>query len=164
MRKTIEFNHLGFPIKLIDWPHIKMDGEWVPDVNYVKLEEIMFQLLPAKPTRLNGAEIKFIRHHLEMTQKQFAKWLEDEADDTTISKWESSDLKQTGMAKAMERSLRMQLISHILEKRRKHTIRLREVMSKLTHSISTDKSAPLSLSAKNYFPIPDKPPVDLYSR
>jgi len=164
MKKTTTFNHLGFPIKLVDWPHIEIDGECVPDVNYVKLEEIMFQLLPAKATRLSGAEIKFIRHHLNMTQKKFAKWLEDETNHSTIAKWENSDLKPTGMSKAMERSLRLQLIARILEKQRSHTVKLTEVMEKLSKSFSENKSTPFQLASEKYFPIPNKVPRKLYAQ
>lgn len=162
MKKTTIFNHLGFPIKLVEWPHIEVDGELVPDVDYAKLEDIMFQLLPIKPTRLCGAEIKFIRHHLNKTQKEFANWLEDETDPSTIAKWESTDLEPTGMSKAMERSLRIQLLTLILNKHRKHTVRLQEMMTKLTKSISEPKSTPLSLNSKEFFPIPSKPPSELY--
>jgi DNA-binding transcriptional regulator YiaG len=163
MKKTTIFNHLGFPINLVDWPHVEVDGELVPDVNYVKLEELMFMLLPLKPTRLNGAEVKFIRHHLEMTQKKFAKWLEDETDDSTVAVWEKADLEPTCMSKAMERSLRMQLIGLILEKQRRKTVKLNDVMELLSNSISAKKSSPVTLSAKNYFPIPTKLPKELFA-
>lgn len=162
MKKTTTFNHLGFPIKLVNWPHIEVDGEWTPDVNYVKLEEFMFQLLPAKKTRLNGAEVKFIRHHLNMTQKKFANWLEDETDHSTIAKWESSDLHPSGMSKPMERSLRLQLIAYILKKQRSHTIILADVLEKLSKSISVNKSTPFSLGSEQYFPIPNKVPRNFY--
>ncbi len=163
MKKTTIFNHLGFPIKLVDWPHVKVDGELIPDVNYEKLEELMFKLLPLKPTRLSGAEIKFIRHHLEMTQEKFARWLVDETDDSTITVWERADLSPTKMSRSMERSLRMQLIGVVLEKERRKTIKLNEVMRYLSDSISKKKISPISLSAKEYFPIPDKLPKGLYA-
>jgi DNA-binding transcriptional regulator YiaG len=158
MKKTVTFNHLGFPIELIDWPHIEVSGELVPDVNYSSLEDIMFQLLPLKSTRLSGAEIKFIRHHLEMTQKKFASWLEDETDHSTVAKWERADLEPTGMSKSMERSLRMQLIAFIFEKQRKHTVRIQEIMEKLTRSISVPISKPPALNSKSFFPIPKRTP------
>ncbi len=41
-KKTITFNQIGFPIKLINCPHILVEGELVPDVNYEQLEELMF--------------------------------------------------------------------------------------------------------------------------
>lgn len=110
-KKTITFNHLGFPVELIDFPHIVVDGELVPDVNYEKLEELAFSVLPRKPTRLTGAELKFLRHHLGKTQEQFAKWLEDSIDSSSISNWEAQDLKPTGMPDSTERSIRSQVIA-----------------------------------------------------
>jgi len=162
MKKTTVFNHLGFPIRLLEWPHIETDGEFVPDVDYMKLEEIIFQLLPVKPTRLSGAEIKFVRHHLNMTQKEFAGWLEDDTDPSTVAKWESADLLPTGMTKAMERSLRLQLMAFTLKKHRKQTIRLQETMEKISRSIAEPKSRPFDLNAKVFFPIPSKLPREFY--
>jgi DNA-binding transcriptional regulator YiaG len=157
-KKTIVFNHLGFPIKLINCPHITVEGELVPDVHYEQLEEFMFMVLPFKTTRLSGAELKFIRHHLDKTQEQFARWLEDEADASTISKWEKQDLKPTGMLDSMERSLRMQLIVHVLKQHRRKTLPVL-IMEKITASIATKKSEPLVLT----MPIPNKLPKELLS-
>lgn len=157
MIKTTLFNHLGFPIRLIDWPHVTVEGEVVQEVNYVKLEELVFQLLPIKGTKLTGAEIRFIRHHLGMTQKQFSGWLVDETDHSTICKWEGADLEPTGMTAAMERSLRLQLIGHTLDKHRKKSVRLNEVMAKLSRGIAETSSAPMELDAARYYPIPDRP-------
>jgi len=162
-KKMTTFNHLGFPIKLMDWPHVKINGELIPDVDYEKLEELVFKLLPLKPTRLSGAEIKFIRHHLEMTQEKFAKWLVDETDDSTITVWEKADLNPTKMSKSMERSLRMQLIGLILESERRKMVKLNDIMEYLSNSISEKSSSPISLSSKDYFPIPDKLPKALYA-
>lgn len=162
MKNAVSFCHLGFPIQLLNWPHLEVEGELVPDINYVKLENIAYQLLAIKPTRLSGAELKFIRLHLDMTQKQFSHWLDDQTDDSTISKWESADLAPTGMSKAMERSIRMQLIVHILELQRKKTIRLGEVMARLSNGMSSDDSKPIELDAEVYFPLPDRPPKDHY--
>jgi DNA-binding transcriptional regulator YiaG len=156
---TATFNHLGFPIQLVNWPHIEIDGELVPDVNYQKLEDLMFEMLPQKPTKLTGAEIKFIRHYMDMTQKQFAKWLEDETDASTIAVWEKADLEPTNMSKAMERSLRIQLITHNLEKRRKTTVKI-NLNREISHRISK-KSKPIELPAKSFFPIPKHVPKDL---
>jgi DNA-binding transcriptional regulator YiaG len=157
-KKTIIFHHLGFPIKLISCPHILVEGELVPDVDYEQLEELMFRVLPLKPTRLTGAELKFIRHHLGKTQAQFAKWLEDNVDDSSISKWEAQDLKPTGMLDSMERSLRMQLIVRGLKRQRRTTVPVM-VMEKVSASIATNRSDPLALK----MPIPAKLPKDLLS-
>ena len=155
-KKTIIFNHLGFPIKLINCPHILVDGELVPDVNYEQLEELMFRVLPLKPTRLTGAELKFIRHHLGKTQGQFATWLEDSVDASSISKWEAQDLEPTGMLDSMERSIRMQLIVRILKQQRRTTVPV-IVMDRVSASITTKTGDPLALK----MPLPTKLPKDL---
>ena len=125
---------------------------------YEQLEEFMFTVLPFKPTRLSGAELKFLRHHLGKTQEQFARWLEDSADASTISKWEKEDLRPTGMLDSMERSLRMQLIVHVLKQNRRKTVPVM-VMERITASIATKRSEPLELK----MPVPKKLPKELLS-
>jgi DNA-binding transcriptional regulator YiaG len=157
-KRDITFNHLGFPIKLINCPHILVEGELVPDVNYERLEELMFRVLPLKPTRLTGAELKFIRHHLGKTQWQFAKWLEDSVDASSISKWEAQDLEPTGMIDSMERSIRMQLIVYMLKQQRRTTVPV-TVMERVSASIATKTGGPLVLK----MPLPAKLPNDFLS-
>ncbi len=157
-KKTITFNQIGFPIKLINCPHILVEGELVPDVNYEQLEELMFRVLPLKPTRITGAELKFIRHHLGKTQEQFSKWVEDSVDASSISKWEAQDLEPTGMLDSMERSIRMQLIVHALKRQRRTTVPV-DVIKKVSASIATKRGDPLVIK----MPLPLKLPKDLLS-
>ena len=154
-KETIVFNHLGFPIILIEWPHIEIDNRWEPDVNYEALEHLVFELLPYKPSRLTGAEIKFIRSYLEMTQAQFAKWLQDIKDPSTIAIWEKFDLNQTNIDPAMEKSLRLQLIVYINEKNRKKTIQT-EILTNVSHYVNQKKKFDLKLDSRSFFPIPKK--------
>lgn len=154
-KETIIFNHLGFPIILIDWPHLEINGSWEPDIHYEALERLIFEMLPYKPSRLTGAEIKFIRTYLEMTQAQFAKWLRDIKDASTVAIWEKFDLKQTNIDSAMEKSLRMQLIVYISEKNRKKTIQT-TVFSELSHYVIERRKTELKLDSKSFFPLPTK--------
>lgn len=153
MKKTVQINFFGFPIVILDCPHIEIDGNMEPLINYNKLETMMFEALPFKPSKLNGAEIKFIRHHLAMTQKQFGEWLMDRKHPSAISGWEECDLAATHMDDATERSLRLQLIDHINQKRRRKNINLHETMLRLTLSIRKRQQKKIELDA-NYVPIP----------
>lgn len=56
------------------------------------VEEIMHLAALAvlrKPYRLDGAELRFLRKHVDLTQEAFAKLLG--VDKTTLSKWENND-------------------------------------------------------------------------
>ena len=106
-RKTIKFNGFGFPVVLANVQTKVVHDEVVPDVNYNDLQALLFVALIRKPTRLSGAEIRFLRHHLEMTQDAFAKLLKIER--SLVSKWEGKDLKATGMTIHAEIFLRMKL-------------------------------------------------------
>jgi YgiT-type zinc finger domain-containing protein len=56
------------------------------------LDELMYRIALAvlrKPYRLDGAELRFLRKHAELTQEEFAKLLR--VDKTTLSKWENND-------------------------------------------------------------------------
>lgn len=106
-RKTIKFNGFGFPIILVN-VSVKVEyGDEIPDVNFNRMQERLFQALLLKPSRLSGAEVKFLRHYLELTQQQFAKILKVER--SLISKWEGKELKATGMSSHIEIFLRLKL-------------------------------------------------------
>jgi DNA-binding transcriptional regulator YiaG len=106
-RKTMKFNGFGFPVILLNVP-VKVEyGDEIPDINFKRMQEQLFHVLLLKPSRLSGAEVKFLRHHLELTQDQFAKILKVER--SLISKWERKDLKVTGMSSHIEIFLRLKL-------------------------------------------------------
>lgn len=105
--KTLKLNGFGFPIVLANAPTKQVLGKVVPDVNYNELRAILFVALIRKPSRLSGAEIHFLRLHLEMTQDSFAKLLKVER--SLVSKWEGKDLRATGMTIHAEIYLRLKL-------------------------------------------------------
>jgi DNA-binding transcriptional regulator YiaG len=110
-RKSELYNGLGFPVLLMNPRYIKTKVGWALDVNSKKLMEIAFAALIRKPGRLSGAEIKFIRHRMELTQNTFAELLQ--VDRSLISKWEGKDLKSTEMQGAVEGYLRIQMVKFL---------------------------------------------------
>ena len=106
-RKTVKFNGFGFPVILLNVPMKVEHGEEIPDVNFNHIQANLFQALLLKPSRLSGAEVKFLRHYLELTQEAFSKTVKVER--SLISKWESKDLKATGMSSHIEIFLRLKL-------------------------------------------------------
>jgi DNA-binding transcriptional regulator YiaG len=106
-RKTVRFNGFGFPIILLNAPIRVEHGEEIPDVNFNRLQDTLFHALLLKPSRLSGAEVKFLRHYLELTQEAFGKTVKVER--SLVSKWETKYLKATGMSSHIEIFLRLKL-------------------------------------------------------
>lgn len=104
--KEIIYEGLGFPIIIVNPRYIEFEGKKVLDINYEELESHVFRALIDKPARLTGAEVKFIRLHMELTQEAFAQKL-ILSNTSTISKWESKELNFTGMDRQIEALLRM---------------------------------------------------------
>lgn len=101
----------GFPILLRHVPMIKIDGKWIPNINYSKLEKIVSMMLCRKQTKLTGHEIRFIRLYLEMTIDAFAKRFG--VKHPTVIKWENFKDKSTNMSLGTEKDIRLCLISHL---------------------------------------------------
>jgi DNA-binding transcriptional regulator YiaG len=92
MEKKVEtfiYEDLGFPILLVNAPLRKVFGEWVIDINFNKLRSKVLNYLIHKPTHLTGAELRFIRKHLEMTTTEFGKVCG--VSHVAVLKWESEE-------------------------------------------------------------------------
>lgn len=87
---------LGFPVVLEDPPMVTVRGQPIPDVNLRELAEAVFARLITKPTRLTGAEVKFIRKHLHLRQLDLGRVL-NMANHSVVSQWESHGDDAAGM-------------------------------------------------------------------
>ena len=85
-----------------------IDGQDVLKINYDEIAKKLFCALAFKPSKLLGAEVRFMRHHLEMTQEEFAHLLMVER--STVAKWEKFDLDPTNMDSPTEQILRLNMI------------------------------------------------------
>ncbi len=90
------YEELGFPIVLVDPPVVTVRGHEVPDVNLRALQEAVYGMLVVKPARLTGAEVRFIRKYLRLTQANLAEVL-NRANHTVVSQWESRGDRPSGM-------------------------------------------------------------------
>lgn len=108
MKKDIIYTALGFPVILLGVNSKKVRGIDVPDINLNTLQKIVFEALLEKPSNLSGAEVRFIRSYLQMTQTEFAKTL-NQSGHSIISQWEKKGLKATGMDYNTEIWLRLHM-------------------------------------------------------
>jgi DNA-binding XRE family transcriptional regulator len=70
--EIFEYDGLGFPITLLNFPLIKVRGVLVPNIDYNVLQKNVLLALSSKPHPLTGNEVRFIRQYLQMTYTEFA--------------------------------------------------------------------------------------------
>jgi DNA-binding transcriptional regulator YiaG len=109
---NVLFKELGFPVLLVNPRMVTVRGERVPDVNLRDLQEAAFGLLVAKPARLTGAEVRFVRKHLRMRQADLARVL-NMANHSVVSQWESREDGPAGMDYNTEVLLRVWMAAKI---------------------------------------------------
>lgn len=56
-------------------PMVMDEGEWIPDVNYSKLDKNILLEISKMPYQLTGNQVRFIRLHFEKTLEEFAEML-----------------------------------------------------------------------------------------
>jgi DNA-binding transcriptional regulator YiaG len=107
----VKFKGFGFPILILKPKYLETQGGKVLDVDYTKLEILAFKALIYKSGRYTGAEIKFIRNHMEYTQKTFADLLP--VNRSSVTNWESKNLKQTGMDITTELIIKIEMVKFL---------------------------------------------------
>lgn len=100
---------LGFPVLLTSVPMRKVRGEWVLDLPLNEFQQVVLWLLAHRSTALTGKQVRFVRHWMQLTQREFAD-LHD-VSHACVSKWEAKEHQPTGMAKPSEILLRLNILT-----------------------------------------------------
>jgi len=104
---------LGFPVIISRVKIARVGNESVPLIDFKALEEVVLEMLADKPTRLTGAELRFIRLHFDLTLADFGAWFG--VSHAAVIKWEKKGVRPTGMAWSTEKDVRL-FILNMLEK------------------------------------------------
>ncbi len=102
------YEGFGFPVVLLDVPMVRSRGVWTPDIDYEKLARNVLRRLALHPARLTGQEIRFIRHSMDLTLKQFAHRFG--VTHPAVVQWEQCGAKPTRMAWALEKDIRLEIL------------------------------------------------------
>ena len=102
------YEGLGFPIHIENAPIKTLLGEPVLDLNLEWLQRTAFGLLLDSSFRLTGSQVRFVRHHLELTQAKSAEML-GLANHSVVSQWEKRADAAAGMDKSVETLLRLHM-------------------------------------------------------
>ncbi len=114
IQKSFVDHGFGFPVILMNVPMIRIRGKWTPNINYNKLTDAVLRALCAKPARLTGNEVKFIRQHFEMTLQAFSARFS--VSHVAVIKWEKKGDNPTAMNWATEKDIRLFVLSRLTEK------------------------------------------------
>lgn len=138
--KNYVYEGLGFPVILEKTRFEKIRGEWLPQINIEKLTDIIFELLPKKPSKLTGNEIKFIRTYLGKSKPSFAETFK--LSHTAISKWESAGNMTAPISPSQEIVLRLYLEDYLQTGHKKFY----QVYKCLEQSVYEEEEKPLKVA------------------
>lgn len=95
----------GFPVVLEKVPLVQVRGKWTPAINYTHLAQAVLGQLAEFNGRLTGHQVRFVRHHFDLTLQAFAARFG--VSPVAVLKWEQRDNKPTGMMWSMEKDMRL---------------------------------------------------------
>jgi hypothetical protein len=85
--KNYQWNGFGFPVIFEELPAIKVRGEIIPDVDLTRYARALVQIVCAKQkVPFSGNQVKFIRSHLAMSLREFAKFMD--VTHQSVMRWE----------------------------------------------------------------------------
>ncbi len=115
MKTNVRYMGFGFPVFLLGVDTVQTDGgSSYLDIPHHKLAKSLFLAVLLKPTFLTGAELKFIRKYLDLTQEEFAKVIGAKGH-SNIAGWENKGQRSTGMVEQAEMIARLKLAMEFSE-------------------------------------------------
>jgi len=76
-----------------------------------ELAYVVFSMMPTKPSKLTGNEVKFIRVYLGKTKSAFGKFFK--LSHTAISNWEKAEDRPAPISLSQEMMLRLYIEDHL---------------------------------------------------
>jgi len=112
--KTMMFQELGLPMRLCNVPMIFVRGEWIPNINYNRLQKAVLLHLCHKKFPLTGNEIAFIRNYFAMTTTQFGQKFGYSR--SAVMKWEKYRDKFAQIRPTAEICIRLSILIKLKQK------------------------------------------------
>lgn len=109
--KLYVLDALGFPIHLSNVPMMEFRGDYVPDIDYNKLQKAVLLHLCHKKMPLTGNEIQFIRKYFSLTTKAFSHLFG--YTHSAVLKWENRGDHIARIAPTTEVYLRLYLLEYL---------------------------------------------------
>lgn len=135
----------GFPIILLGVKNLKSSkGHSYLDIPHQQLAQSLFVAILMKPGFLSGAELKFLRKHLDLTQQSFAQCIGVKGH-SNIAGWEGKGQDPTGMLEATEILVRLKLAVEFS----KGAIKFKDFYSRIIKPGLSSENQILEIDVKN---------------
>ena len=138
--KNFTYEGLGFPVILKDALFHKVRGEWLPKVNLEELAKIVFKMLPSKPSKFTGNEIKFIRTYLGKSKLAFGSLFK--LSHTAVAKWERAKNSPAPISPSQEIVLRLFLEDYLNVSSREFY----KVYKTVENSVYSEEESPMEIA------------------
>ena len=143
--KNYHWYGFGFPVIFFELPAVKLQGELVPDVDFNQFAKPLIQIMCAKQNApLSGNQVKFIRNHLQLSLRDFAKFMN--VAHQSVMRWE----KKAKSAARIDVNTEIVLRLKILKELNSDAQSIDEVVEKAQH---TEELKPATDYVRNFKPI-----------
>lgn len=108
MKQDVLYRGFGFPVLL---KGVEFKGEGADrylDIPHEAIARQLLEVLLLKPSPWTGAELRFVRKELDMTQTEFAKLIHVRNHSSVVG-WEKKDELPTGISEPAEVFIRLQV-------------------------------------------------------
>jgi len=105
----------GFPVLLKNVPMKEDEGEWVPYIDYNKLDKVVLMEICKMPYRLTGNQVRFIRLYFEKTLEDFADLFK--VKHSSVINWEKKKDKIAKITWGTELAIRLFVFYQLEAKR-----------------------------------------------
>ncbi len=132
IEKAYIYNGFGFPVVLHNVPMINVRGVWTPEIKWNRLEKIVILLLAHHPAMLTGNQIRFIRHSMEMNQREFSGLFH--ITHAAVVKWEKSHDKPAKMQMTTQVAIRLHILDDLIKDDKEFRMAYHNITSLVFHS------------------------------
>jgi|GEM_PF-3110610 DNA-binding transcriptional regulator YiaG len=116
--KTLEnykWNGFGFPVIFNSLPAIELRGELIPDIDWEKVAKPLIEFICLhQEFSFSGSQVKFIRHQLNMSLREFAKFMG--VTHQSVMRWEERKNASAQIEAHIEIFLRLKVLKTLSKK------------------------------------------------
>lgn len=113
VKENLEYSGIGFPVKFRLVEATSFRGELLPAIPNKEINLKVFKVLAFHPQRFRGAHLRWVRRLMHFSQEELGKKIGLNAKD--ISQAESKGQECAGLSSAVEKVIRKEMFSRILE-------------------------------------------------